>query len=244
VPLRVTYVDLPLSRPPKRLRTEFFPSAVRLSTSSSSVLYVFAPCFDPDPTPWAAYLALHGPVHTWDSPSQPLQVHQSITRLVDSLRISICSARAQHPFAATTVIVGKALGFRVALNLVQDERGRERLTGCPSELSIVACVALGYSVGKDGENVGLLQGASVPLLLAQGTRDPNSGISRIQRLFDRCAKDPVSVADGHKTLHVVPTGNRSLLVTKAWLKAINRTQDMIDEDIGDAIAKFVSSIVA
>ena len=71
-----------------------------------------------------------------------------------------------------------------------------------------------------------------PILFVQGTRDSLCPLDLLEDVRKRMGAP--------STLHIVEGGDHSLIVGKAALKALGRSQDQVDDGILTAIVRFLS----
>lgn len=104
-------------------------------------------------------------------------------------------------------------------------------------------MSFGYPVGAAGDGVkpgdverrDLVKRANGPLMFVHGTRDRVSDFATLSKLIANCPKK--------HALHVVETGDHSLIATKSWLKGHDGLcQDDVDAGIARAVARFVASL--
>ncbi len=180
---------------------------------------------------WRGYLETLGEVVTFDYPYV-----QAGRRRPDPLpRLIEAHARALEEAQATRgglpVFVGKSLGGRVGCHLAL-------------ERPAAAIVCLGYPLvspsARRAQAAGrtppplrdqvLLQLAT-PTLFIQGTRDPLCPL-------DLLAETRARMSAPHE-LHVVPTGDHSLIATKTHLATLGITQDESDRAALSSIQSFL-----
>lgn len=121
------------------------------------------------------------------------------------------------------VLIGKSMGGRVGCHVALTEQ-------------VERVVCLGYPLVGAGarRNVRdqVLLDLATPVLFLQGTRDPLCPLDHLQEVRRRM-KAP-------NDLLVIEEGDHSLAVTKRSLKAQGRTQDDVEAEIVQRIARFVA----
>jgi uncharacterized protein len=174
---------------------------------------------------WRQRLATLGPVVTLDYPylrARPKRkAPDPLPRLIEAHRAALARARARHP-GRDVVLAGKSMGSRVGCHLAAEEPGLAR-----------AVVCLGYPlVGQRGTvRDEVLLALRTPVLFVQGTRDALCPLEHLERVRARMTAP--------SALHVVETGDHSLLITRAHTKATGVTQEAADEAALAAIGAFV-----
>jgi predicted alpha/beta-hydrolase family hydrolase len=171
-------------------------------------------------TAWAARLAALGPVHTFDYPYMAAG-----RRRPDPLPVLIDAHEAELDGLEGPVwLVGKSMGSRVGCHVAA--RAPERVAGV---------VCFGYPLIGQGPRAPLrdavLRELTVPTLFIQGTRDAMCPLDALEAA--RAAMRAPS------TVHVVPTGDHSLQVTRAWSTANGQDQGAVDDAILGAVRAFV-----
>jgi predicted alpha/beta-hydrolase family hydrolase len=119
------------------------------------------------------------------------------------------------------VLVGKSMGGRIGCHLAL-------------QVPVTAVVCLGYPLSSPGKNASLrdqvLLEARTPTLFLQGTRDRLCPLDALDRVRARMAAP--------NAVHVVESGDHSLMATKAWLRTAGMSQDDVDTRAAAAIAEF------
>jgi predicted alpha/beta-hydrolase family hydrolase len=121
------------------------------------------------------------------------------------------------------VLIGKSMGGRIGCHLsLQD--------------NVNALVCLGYPLCGGGDPNKLrdkvLRELTTAILFVQGTRDPLCPLDLLEPVRTEM-KAP-------NNLHVVEGGDHSLLVRKGDLKQMGKTQEEVDQEILQTIARFVA----
>ena len=121
-----------------------------------------------------------------------------------------------------TILIGKSMGGRIGCHVSLEE-------------NVDALVCLGYPLCAMGDRTKLrdevLRALKTPILFVQGTRDPLCPLDLLERVRAEMKTRNV--------LHIVEGGDHSLRILKR-LRARNETQEDVDQQILDAIGKFVS----
>ncbi|MBI4951287.1 MAG: dienelactone hydrolase family protein, partial [Myxococcales bacterium] len=147
---------------------------------------------------WAERLAALGVVRRFDYPyvraGRGRPDRQPV--LVAAHREALAAARAACE--GRVVLVGKSMGGRIGCHVALEE-------------PVAALVCLGYPlVGAKGElRDAVLRALGTPVLFVQGTRDrlaPLDALERVRRQMPATTE-----------LHVVETGDHSLIETRAWI---------------------------
>jgi uncharacterized protein len=197
--------------------------------SSSAPLFLFAPgagagISHPWMRHWAELLESLGPVHPFDYPymiagrKRPDALHQLIAAHTEALQ----QARASHE--GPVVLVGKSMGSRIGCHVALQE-------------SVNAVICFGYPLCGAGDPTKLrdkvLRELATPILFIQGTRDQLCPLDLLQPIRTQMA--------ALNDLHIVETGDHSLLVTKRWLKERQKTQEDVNQEILAAIRSFLAA---
>lgn len=197
----------------------------------STPLFVFAPgAGAPSTSAWmlrfAGHLARLGNVYPFDYPYQKAgrRSPDRLATLIAAHEQAITDARAQHP--GPVVLVGKSMGSRV---------------GCHVSLTtpVSALVNFGYplvAAGKSGKvRDQVLRELSTPTLFVQGTRDPLCPLDQLRPLLDTMST--------HTELHIVESGDHSLVPTRTYLKLSGSTPESVEHVIMTAVADFVDRML-
>jgi predicted alpha/beta-hydrolase family hydrolase len=122
------------------------------------------------------------------------------------------------------LLIGKSMGGRVGCHVSLEEK-------------VDGLVCLGYPLCAMGDRTKLrdevLRALTTPILFVQGTRDSLCPLDLLERVRTEM-KAP-------NLLHVVEGGDHSLRVPNRQPQAIGETQDQVDQQIFQAISKFVST---
>lgn len=166
---------------------------------------------------WAGLLAQIAPVTRFDYPYMAAG-----RRRPDRHPVLLEAHRtALQALSGPVLLVGKSMGGRIGCHLALEE-------------PVIGCVCLGFPlVGASGKlRNEVLEQQRTPVWFVQGTRD---AMCPLEQLDEVRAKMTVPTA-----VHVVTTGDHSLLCTKRHLKASARTQHDEDAAAVAAIASWLS----
>ncbi len=143
-------------------------------------------------------------------------------KLVATHKHVLASARARR--GGRTVLIGKSMGGRIGCHVSLEE-------------SVDLLVCLGYPLVSAGKTKKVrdevLIALTTPVLFVQGTRDKLCPLDKLAEVREKMA--------ARSQVHVVETGDHSLLCTKTWLKQNGTTQDAVDAGVLAAIAAFVTA---
>lgn len=125
------------------------------------------------------------------------------------------------------MLVGKSMGGRIGCHVAAED-----------PTIAAACVCLGYPLvgvaraGKPGKvRDEVLYALRTPVLFVQGTRDALCPLPKLKAVRRRMSAP--------SALHVVESGDHSLVATKAQLKREGRTQADVEADVVRAIREFL-----
>ncbi len=174
---------------------------------------------------WAEHLGTLGPVQRFDYPYMA-----SGSRRPDRAPVLIGAHgdhldrfRTRHP-DRRIFLVGKSMGGRMGCHLALEQ-------------PVAGLICLGYPLCGGGIRAKLrdqvLRELTTPVLFVQGTRDKLCPLDLLAQV--RTEMTALS------SLHVVETGDHSLLVTKTHTKQTGRTQADEEAEALDAIRVFVSA---
>ena len=180
-------------------------------------------------TGWAERLRALGPVETFDYPYMAAGKKRPDRQpvLVEAHRAALDAARERHPGVDRVVLAGKSLGGRMGCHL-------------SLEVEVDALVCLGYplvSMFKDKQGNRpmrdqVLRDLRTPVLFVQGTRDSLCPLDTLAAVRAEMAAP--------SELHVVETGDHSLVITKTHTKKTGVTQDDADQAAFEAIRAFLA----
>ena len=176
---------------------------------------------------WKERLQGIGEVELFDYPY--MREHRTrpdrLPQLVAAHRQALAEARAKKGRVMPVTLIGKSMGGRIGCHVALEEK-------------IDALVCLGYPLCAMGDRLKLrdevLRVLQTPVLFVQGTRDPLCPLDLLERVRAEMKTQTV--------LHVVEGADHSLLVGKRQLEAAGETQQDIDRQILEAIARFVDAI--
>ena len=172
---------------------------------------------------WARRLAAVGLVLPFDYPYQ-IAGRRRPDRppvLIAHHREQLAAARDGHD--GPVVLAGKSMGSRI---------------GCHVSLvdPVDALICFGYPLAGGGDPAKLrdqvLLDLRTPVLFVQGTRDRLCPLPLLDEVRSRMTAP--------SALHIVPTGDHSLQITKTHTRQTGRTQDDCDHDAALAIAAFLA----
>jgi formamidopyrimidine-DNA glycosylase len=142
-------------------------------------------------------------------------------KLVATHREVLASARAR--LGGKTVLIGKSMGGRMGCHVSLEE-------------DVDALVCLGYPLVSPGKTKKVrdevLVALKTPVLFVQGTRDKLCPLDLLADVRERMSAP--------NELHVVDTGDHSLLCTKTWLKQNDTDQDAVDAATIAVIDDFIT----
>jgi predicted alpha/beta-hydrolase family hydrolase len=182
-----------------------------------------APSSSPWMKNWARLLGRHGKVKAFDYPYMKLgrRAPDKLQVLIEAHRRALDLASKGH--RGPRVLIGKSMGSRVGCHLALEEK-------------VDGVVCLGYplkGMGKAGKlRDEVLLALETQILFVQGTRDNLCPLDVLAEV-----RNKMSAAS---ELFVVDAGNHSLAVTKTALAARGITQADVDEEILEAIVRFVA----
>jgi predicted alpha/beta-hydrolase family hydrolase/ribosomal protein S13 len=171
---------------------------------------------------WSKRLGRLGKVVSFDYPymREGRKSPDKADKLIDAHAKALAFARKRHQ--GRVVLIGKSMGGRMGCHLSLEQQ-------------VDALVCLGYplvSMGKSGKvRDAVLLALTTPVLFVQGTRDRLCPLDRLAKVRKKMAAP--------SAIHVVDSGDHSLMATKTWLKEQHTTQDAIDDAILEAVAGFL-----
>lgn len=175
---------------------------------------------------WAAQLARLGAVVPFDYPylKQGRRRPDRQPVLVEAHREALAAARRGR--RRPIVLAGKSMGGRMSCHVALD----------PS-LGVRAVVCLGYPLRSPGPSRALrdevLVQSTTPILFVQGTRDALCPLDELAEVRARMSAP--------SELHVVPTGDHSLLATRTHLRTQGTTQEELEQQAILAIGRFLAT---
>ena len=175
---------------------------------------------------WIERLAPLGTVLAFDHPYQQAgrKRPDRMPILVDHARTYLQQARNAHPEASIT-FVGKSMGSRVGCHLSLME-----------PIDRIICFGYPLAGGKHRDKLRdqVLMELQTPILFIQGTRDKLAPLETLATVRARM--------EAPSELHVVPTGDHSLQITKTHTKQTGRSQENEDEQILLVIHNFLGAV--
>jgi uncharacterized protein len=184
-----------------------------------------APSSHPRMQAFARLLGTIGLVEPFDYPYalQGRQRPDPLPKLIAAHRGALAALRAKHN--GPIVLAGKSMGGRVGCHVALVDPVR-------------AVICFGYPLCGAGDRSKLrdqvLMELKTPILFVQGTRDPLCPLDLLEDVRRRMSAP--------STLHIVEGGDHSLIVGKAALKALGRSQDQVDDGILTAIVRFLREL--
>ena len=125
------------------------------------------------------------------------------------------------------ILVGKSMGGRIGCHISLQE-------------NVNGLICFGYPLCGAGDRAKMrdevLRQLTTPILFVQGTRDPLCPLDLLESVRKEM-KTP-------NVLHVVESGNHSLLVGKRQLSATGETQEKVNDRIAQAVREFVTHVVS
>jgi uncharacterized protein len=182
-----------------------------------------APSSHPRMQAFARLLGTIGLVEPFDYPYalEARNRPDPLPKLIAAHRGALAALRAKHN--GPIVLAGKSMGGRVGCHVALVDPVR-------------AIVCFGYPLCGAGDRSKLrdqvLMELKTPILFLQGTRDALCPLDLLADVRKRM--------DAPSTLHIVEGGDYSLIVGKAALKALERTQYQVDDGMLTAIIQFLS----
>ncbi len=186
-----------------------------------------APNSHPRMQTFARLLERLGSVHPFDYPymREGRKAPDPLPKLIAAHREALAALSAKH--RGRIVLAGKSMGGRVGCHVALQEPP-------------AALICLGYPLCGAGDRSKLRDKVLVelrtPILFVQGTRDPLCPLDLLEDVRER-----MHVASA---LHVVESGDHSLLVSKTELKARGETQETVDDGILKSVIGFLNTLAS
>jgi predicted alpha/beta-hydrolase family hydrolase len=174
---------------------------------------------------WAERLSSLGRVVAFDYAyrRQGRSMPDRLPVLIAAHRDELHRARADHD--GPVFLAGKSMGGRIGCHLALEER-------------VDGLVCFGYplkGVGKNGRiRDEVLLKLTTPVLFLQGTRDPLCPLGLLSSVRPRM--------QAPSTLHVVESGDHSLVLRKRDLARLGKTQGQVDDEILAAVSSFIDAL--
>ena len=185
-----------------------------------------APSSHPWMQNWKQRLSEIGVVETFDYDymHEGRKGPDPLRQLIAAHRKALQGAREKHQ-PESTILIGKSMGGRIGCHVSLGEK-------------VDGLVCLGYPLCAMSNRTKLrdevLRALTVPILFAQGARDPLCPLDLLQTVRAEM-KAP-------NFLHVVDGGDHSLRVRVRQLQATSETQEDINRQIFKAIADFIDQL--
>ncbi len=185
-----------------------------------------APSSHPRMRTLAGRLGTIGAVQPFDYPyaSEGRRRPDPLPKLIAAHRAALAELRAKHE--GPIVLAGKSMGGRVGCHVALAD---------PAQ----AVICFGYPLCSAGDRSKLrdqvLLELKVPILFAQGTRDPLCPLDLLESVRRRM--------NAPSTLYVVEGGDHSLIVSTTTLKALGSSQEEVDASMLSAIARFLKGVL-
>ena len=187
-----------------------------------------APSSHPWMQNWKARLSEIGNVETFDYGymREGRKRPDPLPKLIAVHREALHRAQERHR-AESIILVGKSMGGRIGCHLSLEEK-------------VDGLICLGYPLCAMGDRSKLrdevLRALTTPILFVQGARDSLCPLD----LLDRVRAE----MEAPNFLHTVEGGDHSLRVPKSQLRGTSKKQEDIDQQILQAIGKFVDQLIS
>jgi uncharacterized protein len=172
---------------------------------------------------WKKHLEEVGDVETLDYPymRENRKRPDPLPQLIAAHRQALAEALIKTGTTAPIILIGKSMGGRVGCHVALEEK-------------VDGLICLGYPLCGMGDRTKLrdevLRALTTPILFVQGTRDSLCPLDLLERVRQEM-KAP-------NFLHVVESGDHSLLVRKRDLAAASETQNDVDRRVLEALGTF------
>lgn len=184
-----------------------------------------APSTHPWMERWAARLAKLGDVVRFDYPYmlEGRRTPDRQPKLLEAHKAALSNVRGKGK--QPVVLIGKSMGSRIGCHVALEE-------------PVSAVICFGYPLQGMGSSDprkrrdAVLKQLATPILFVQGTRDKLCPLDVLEETREAMTAP--------NELLIVESGDHSLQCTKGQLKAWGKTQDDVDEEILDAIRKFLT----
>lgn len=174
---------------------------------------------------WKTRLTSHGRVETFDYDymREGRRRPDPLTQLVAAHRAAL--AHARQTIDEPTFLIGKSMGGRIGCHVSLEDK-------------VNGVICMGYPLCGGGDPSKLrdrvLRDLQAPILFVQGTRDSLCPLALLEKVRTEMTAP--------NYIHLVESGDHSLLVTKRQLLAAGTTQDEVDQRIEEAISAFVRQL--
>lgn len=185
-----------------------------------------APSSHPWMQRWKTGLRSLGEVETFDYDymREGRRRPDRLPQLLAAHRAALAGAREKLAADTPTFLIGKSMGGRIGCHVALEEM-------------VNGVICLGYPLCAMGDSGKLrdqvLLSLGRPVLFVQGTRDELCPLELLASVRARMSSPG--------ELHVVEGGDHSLVVGKRTLQSIGETQEEVDSQICDTIARFVQA---
>ena len=175
---------------------------------------------------WKKHLKEVGAVETFDYPytRENRKRPDPLAQLIAAHRQALTEALAKTGATGRIILIGKSMGGRIGCHLALEEK-------------VDGLICLGYPLCAMGNRAKLrdevLRALTTPILFVQGTRDSLCPLDLLENVRKEM-KAP-------NFIHVVESGDHSLLVAKRHLQAAGETQDDVDRRVLEAIVTFANT---
>jgi predicted alpha/beta-hydrolase family hydrolase len=170
---------------------------------------------------WKELLSSIGEVHTFDYPymQQGRRRPDPRPQLIATHRQVLIETRRD----TATFLIGKSMGGRMGCHVALEE-----------QVEGVICLSYPLCGGGDCSKLRdeVLRELRTPILFVQGTRDSLCPLDLLESVRAKMK--------ARTSLHVVEGGDHSLMVAKRQLTASGETQEEVDQQILQAITRFVA----
>ena len=186
---------------------------------------------------YRGYLSALGHVHTFDydymAAGRRLPDRQDQLLLRHQQQLETVLRRTEGP---DVVLVGKSMGSRIGCHLAAQAAQNSTSDENSFYRRIRAIICLGYPLVSSGKTKdvrdAVLYQLRTPTLFVQGTRDKLCPLEQLTAVSERMTCK--------RSVHVVPSGDHSLLATKTYLKKHDTSQVALEQGVVNAIKSFIS----
>lgn len=174
---------------------------------------------------YAQYLSKFGHVRSFDYPYMKAGKKRpdSLQKLIEAHRAELLAGKKQ--WGPHVVLAGKSMGGRIGCHLALEEE-------------VLGVLCFGYPLKGMGKGGALrdqvLFDLKIPACFVQGTRDSLCPLDLMKATLEK--------RRGRSALHVVETGDHSLVPTRTFLKEAGITQEEQETETMSAVEKFLASL--